>query len=53
MIFHMDKNIHKNYLKKNTYPLVDASSSLSDIVMTETAGDGVSCIVIVCCRLFI
>jgi len=24
------------------YPLVEASSSLSDIVITETAGDGVS-----------
>jgi len=24
------------------YPLVEASSSLSDIVITDTAGDGVS-----------
>lgn len=35
------------------YPLVEASSSLSDIVITETAGDGVSWIVIVCCLLLI
>jgi len=33
-----------------SYHFPGASSSLSDIVMTDTAGDGVSCIVMVCCR---
>lgn len=33
--------MYKNF-KNEIYPLVEASSSLSDIVITETAGDGVS-----------
>lgn len=39
-------------LKKKTNHFGGLSSSLSEIVMTDTAGEGVSWIVIVCCREF-
>jgi len=42
--------VHKRVQNNISYHFPGASSSLSEIVMTETAGDGVSCIVIVCCR---
>lgn len=46
LIYWMQSILHLSY----THHFPGASSSLSLIVITETAGEGVSSIVMVCCR---